>query len=81
MESFLQWFKSNKANVICDTMLRPIREECGLGSLPDVFTTNQSESVNTLLKHKVDYKRSELPVFIHKVKELVAEQQREVEHV
>lgn len=60
-------------------MLRPVREECGLGCPPDIFTTNASESVNAMLKHKVDYKRNELPMFINKVMELVQEQQREVE--
>ena len=79
MTAFLQWFKTNKVEVICDTMLHPIREECGLGNPPDIFTTNPSESVNALLKHKVDYNKSELPIFIQKLKEMVAEQNREVE--
>ena len=35
--------------------------------------------MNALLKHKVDYMRNELPVFIDKVKELAAEQQMELE--
>ena len=72
MEGFIQWFIANKLNTIKDTT---VREECGLGNPPDVFTTNPSESMNALLKHKVDYKRSELPQFIQKVKELVMEQQ------
>ena len=70
MTAFLQWFKTNKVEVICDTMLHPIREECGLGNPPDIFTTNPSESVNALLKHKVDYNKSELPIFIQKLKEI-----------
>ena len=53
--------------------------ECGLGNPPDIFTTNASESINAILKHKVNYKRNELPVFISKVKETIQEQQREVE--
>lgn len=44
-----------------------------------MFTTNASESTNALLKHKVDYRRNELPVFVNKVKELVTEQQKELE--
>jgi hypothetical protein len=56
-----------------------IRFECGLEDPSDIFTTNPSETINALLKHKVEYKRSELPVFIEKVKELVEEQNREVE--
>ena len=60
-------------------MLYPVRVECGLGCPPDIFTTNASESVNAVLKRKLDYKQSELPQFIDKVKEVIAEQQREVE--
>ena len=79
MEGFLQYFTANKVAVIRHTMLRPIRIECGLGNPPEIFTTNASESTNALLKHKVDYRRNELPVFVNKVKELVAEQQKELE--
>lgn len=60
-------------------MLRPIREECGLGNPPSVFTTNASESINALLKRKLDYKKQELPVFIDTVKELVSEERQDVE--
>ena len=79
IEKFIEYFTAKKASIIRETMLRPIREECGLGCPPDAFTTNASESVNSILKRKVDYKRNELPEFIDKVKELVQEQQREVE--
>ena len=41
-------------------------------------TTNASESINAMLKRKRDYKRR-LPTFIDKVKELVNEQQKEIE--
>ena len=60
-------------------MLKPVREECGLGCPPEPFTTNASESIKAMLKRKLEYKRSELPVFIDKVKELVNEQQKELE--
>lgn len=61
-------------------MLHPVREECGLGNPPEIFTTNPSESMNAILKCKVDFKKSELPVFVEKMKEVVVEQQKEVEH-
>ena len=77
LERFI--FMVSKASVIRDTMLHCVREECGLGCPPDIFTTNASESVNAVLKRKVDYKRNEPPVFINKLKELVQEQQCEVE--
>ena len=79
MDGFVQWFVTNKSHVIRDSMLKPIREECGLGCPPEAFTTNASESLNAMLKRKLDYKRSELPAFIDKVKELVNEQQKELE--
>jgi hypothetical protein len=79
MESFIQWFMTNKSHIIRDSMLKPIREECGLGCPPEPFTTNASESINAMLKRKLNYKQSELPAFIDKVKELVNEQQKELE--
>ncbi len=48
MDAFIDWF-----DVICNTMIRSVREECGLGNPPDIFT---SESINAVLKHKVDSK-------------------------
>ena len=60
-------------------MLRPIREDCGLGSPPDPFYTNASESMNNVIKVKVDYKRNELPQFMDKLHALCEEQQHEVE--
>ena len=62
--SFFKWFVRNKATVIKHSMLRPVREEAGLGSPPDAFYTNASESVNSVIKAKVQYKHSELPQFI-----------------
>ena len=56
-------------------MLRAIRQKAGLGCS---FTTNASESVNAMLKMKVDYKRNDLPVFLDKVKELSQEQDEEI---
>ena len=79
MEGLISWFLSHKVHTIRDSMLKSVREECGLGFPPAAFTTNASESLNAMLKHKVDYKKNELPLFIEKVKELVNEQRREVE--
>ena len=79
LQAFIDWFLANKSHVIRDNMLRPIREECGLGCPPEPFTTNASESINAMLKRKVNYKRSKFPTFVDKVKELIKEQQKEVE--
>ena len=56
------------------SMLRSIREDCGLGSPSIPVTINACEAVNLVLKKKVDYKQEQLPEFIQKFKELVDEQ-------
>ena len=60
-------------------MLRPVREEAGLGIPPPTFTTNASESINAMLKKKVDYKKNELPAFMNHLKQIIDEQDRELE--
>lgn len=53
MEEFLQWFMSNKVDVISNTMLQCVRKECSFINLPDIITTNPNESINAMLiKHK-----------------------------
>ncbi len=79
IEGFIGWFRSYKAPVIRRSMIRPLREECGLGSPPVPFTTNACETANFVLKHKVNYQRNELPEFLGKFSELVSEQQCEVD--
>ena len=59
--------------------MRPFRQNAGLGDPPAVFTTNASESINTVLKSKVHYRKSELPVLIDKLQEVIEEQDNEVE--
>ena len=39
-------------------MRRDIREAAWLGSPPAILTTNPSESVNAMVKKKVDYKHA-----------------------
>ena len=58
-------------------MSRYVREAAGLGSPPETFT-NSVESVNSLLKQKVNYKESEWPAFNNQLKELVESQRQEV---
>ena len=43
LERFIDYLMASKASVIHDTMLHCVREECGLGCSPDIFTTNASE--------------------------------------
>lgn len=59
-------------------MRKDLREAVGLGSPPAIFTTNSSESVNAVLKKKVDYKQHEWPRFNEHLKEVVEGQRDEV---
>ena len=76
---FYEWLCQYKVDAIVSGMLKPIREEAGLGVPPSIFTTNASESINAVLKRKVDYKKNDLPVFMNHLKQLVDEQEREIE--
>ena len=69
----------SKEDVIRDSMLLPVRAKSGLGSPPDHFYTNSSECINNVLKVKVNYKVTELTLFMDKIHQLVEEQQRECE--
>lgn len=60
-------------------MLQCKRQRAGLGHPPSQFTTNASESVNALLKNKMDYKKHDLTVFLDKFKEVFNKQERELE--
>ena len=55
-----------------------LRESVGLGSPPKIFTTNASESINAMMKRKVNYKESEWPQFSEEVKQLVKQQGEEI---
>ena len=79
LEQFLAWFLTHKVPVIRDSMLCCIREECGLGSPPSPFTTNASETANSILKNGVQHKRSDMVTFLGKLRSLILEQDREVE--
>ena len=76
---FFDWLSQYKAENIVSGMLKPVRREAGLGNPPLRFTTNASKSVNAMLKRKVDYKKNELHVFINHLKQVVDEQEKEVE--
>ena len=60
-------------------MLCSVRKDCGLGSPPSQFTTNAGETANSMLKSQTNYKRSEMFEFVEKLKQLIYEQDREIE--
>ena len=77
--SFTEWFLRYKSKAVKEGLLRSNRQRAGLGDPPSQFTTNASESMNALIKMKMDYKKHELPVFLDKLKEVIDEQERELE--
>ena len=79
VDRFIDYFVEKKAHIIRETMIRSVREGCGLGCPPDIFTTNASESINAILKRKVDYKRNQLPEFVDIFKEVIDDQRCELE--
>lgn len=78
MEGFVRWFQEYKSLYIKKCMLKFTRRDAGLGDSPPLFTTNASESINALLKRKVDYKKSELSSFLDKLR-VIEDQERELE--
>ena len=78
---FHSYFVQYQADVVKYHMRRDLREAAGLGSPPTIFTTNRSESVNAMLKKKVDYKQHEWPKFNEHLKQLKQEQRDEVIHL
>ena len=76
---FHDWFLQHKAEMLKCSAICPVREKAGLGNPPVSFTTNASESLNSVIKSKVDYEKSELLKFIEKMQCLVDDQFKEVE--
>ena len=79
LHTFGKWFYQYKSAIVKNSMLKSIRRKARLGDPPLQFTTNASESINAVLKHKVDYKKNELPDFLDKLKSVINEQERELE--
>ena len=75
---FYEYFLRYKSTVVCYNMRKDIREGVGLGSPPSIYTTNASESMNAMIKRKVDYKQSEWPKFNEEMKQLVGQQREEI---
>ncbi len=74
---FYEWFSSTQAELFCSYMIRSVRSKAGLGYPPPLYTTNNNESINRLLKEKICYKQQEWPSFNLQMYELVNEQQEE----
>jgi len=62
-KEFPDWFALHEAELFCSSMLACVRCLAGLGNPPKYYKTNSNESLNNLLKRKVDFKRNEWPKF------------------
>jgi hypothetical protein len=76
---FFTWFCSHKADTMKSTMLQPVCEEAGLGCPPQSFTTKASETVNSVLKSHFQHKSCQLLEFVCKLKDVIDEQEKEVQ--
>ena len=76
---FINGFVSTKQLSSRRRCLGPVREDAGLGCPPQPFTTNASETTNFILKNKVDYKPSQLLDFVDKLKQVIDDQEKEIE--
>lgn len=76
---FYHWFMKHCRNNVAKYMLQNVRTKAGLGSPPSPYYTNEVESKNRVLKEAVQYKSSQLPDFIEKMKALMEEQRHEIE--
>ena len=75
--SFFDYFSKYYADVVCYNMLKDLRTTAGLGSPPAKFTTNRSESINAVVKRKVNFKETEWPEFNKQLRQIVTEQREE----
>ena len=78
-DCFYDWFCQYKVSIVQEIMLKFVREEAGLGCPPQPFTTNASETTNFILKNKLDYKSHQLLEFVEKLKQLIDDQEKEIE--
>jgi hypothetical protein len=46
---FCDWFYTHKTAMLKEHMISPVRERAGLGSPPEAFHTNASESINNVI--------------------------------
>ena len=76
---FYMWFSKHIADVCRNHTLRSLREDVGLGCPPMAFHTNDSESINAILKDCVGFKKQKWAIFNNMIKTAVNKQQQEFE--
>ena len=80
---FAEWFRRNSVGVMKDSMLRPLREQCQLGSPPDFYYNNGNESMNKLYqkwcKESSGGRQLDMSEATGEMRALVAQRQMDVE--
>ena len=77
--TFAPWFRRYKAEMYKEKMICSARIAAGM-SCSEHFSTNASEAVNMIIKSKMNYKKSDLPILVTKLKELINDQLQELEN-
>ena len=73
---FYDWFCKYKAADLVNCAILSVRKQAGITK---PYTTNNSESMNHILKQEVDWKENKLPVLIQHVKNVVDRHQAKME--
>ena len=73
---FYDWFCQYKASDFVNSAILAVRKKAGLTTQ---YTTNDSESMNHVLKQEVNWKEQKLPQLIKHIKSVVDRQKSEVE--
>lgn len=66
--TFYDWFVGHVSDTIITSMLKPLRQKAGLGD--SLYSINDNEAENHLLKLKTEHKRVSLVTFIAKATSL-----------
>ena len=77
---FYTWFMQHKAPVIVASVLPEVRKKAQICGTPlPLFTTNQSESINSVIKRQVEWKESKLPELVNHLKAICDRQMAETQ--
>jgi len=77
---FHSWFCHEKAPIIIDAVLPEVRLKAHMTGDPvPLFTTNNSESINHIIKNEVEWKENKLPVLISHLKAVCDKQVSEMQ--
>lgn len=71
---FSNYFMQKKAESILGKMIKPVREQAGLGCPPTYYTQNGVECINFLCKQAANWKRNKWVTFNEKQSKLVLRQ-------